>query len=73
MTFFIKLYSSLDYGILFLFMFFIAFRNSLYINECLLSIAIKSNSIEIVKFLVEHGADIDKILILYLFILIILL
>ena len=49
-------YLSLFYAILFLFKFIIVLWYSLNINKCPLSIAIESNSIEIVKFLVDHGA-----------------
>ena len=60
------------YYILCLFIFIIVLLYSLDINECLLSIAIKINSIEIVKFLVEHGADVNMKLIHFLFISIII-
>ena len=47
---------SLFYEILFHFILIIVLYNSPNINECPLSIAIKANSTDIVKFLVEHGA-----------------
>ena len=61
-------YLSLFYEILFPFIFIIVLIRSLYINEYPLSIAIKAKSIEIVRFLVEHGADVNMRLILFLFI-----
>ena len=73
MIFSFFLYLSLFYGTFFLFIFIIILSNSLNIDECPLSIAIKLNSTEIVKFLVEHGADVNMKLILFLFIFIIVL
>ena len=58
----------LFYDIFFLLIFIIVLWNSLYINEFPLSIAIYANSIEIVQFLVEHGANVNMKLILFLFI-----
>ena len=66
-------YLSLFYDILFLFIFIIVLWISLNIDECPLSIAIKKMSIEIVQFLVDHGADVNMKLILFLFIFIIIL
>ena len=74
-------YLSLFYEIPFIFIFIIVLWYSFDINECPLSIAIKTKSIEIVQFLVDHGADVNSFFsylslfyeILFLFILIIVL
>ena len=73
MAFPFVLYLSLFYYILIHFTFLIVESSSLDINECPLNIAIKANLIEIVKFLVEHGADVNKRIIIFLFIFIIIL
>ena len=73
MKFFFFSYLSLLNIIHFLFIIIVVLWWSLNINECPLSIAIKWNSTEIVKFLVEHSADVNTRLIIFLFIFIIAL
>lgn len=68
-TLFFFLYFASFCGIHFLpIIFFVVSWNFLFINESPLDIAIKINSMEMVKFLVDYGADVNKILILFLFI-----
>ena len=80
MKFFCFLYLSLHYYILFpsqniLFYLIspIILPNSLGNYKCPLSVAIEQNSMEIVKLLVERGANVNMKLILFLFIFIIVL
>ena len=66
-------YLALIYEIIFLFIFIIVLLDSLDTNGCPITTAVKKNSLEIVKFLVEHGANVNAKIILFHAIFIIIL